>query len=85
MTPDPRIKKPVLQPAIDLYGVVGITKPGITLEQLNLAPDTLFGLKNICQDYKSGYNLLCLFAGNSGAGQRLVAERLDRVVQRPTT
>lgn len=76
MTPDPPIKKPVLQPAIDLYGVVGITKPGITLEQLNVAPDTLFGLKNICLGYKSGYNLLCLFAGNRGAGQSVAAEAI---------
>jgi SpoVK/Ycf46/Vps4 family AAA+-type ATPase len=76
MNPDPRIKKPALQPTVDLPSLVGITKSGITLEQLNVAPDTLFGLKNICLGYKSGYNLLCLFAGNRGAGQSVAAEAI---------
>ncbi len=83
MTPNPRIKKLGRQPAIDLQSVVEITKPGITWDQLNLAPETLLGLKNIRHDFKSGYNLLCLFAGIRDAGQSLAAEAIAYQLSAP--
>jgi SpoVK/Ycf46/Vps4 family AAA+-type ATPase len=76
MTPEQRITKPTRQPAIDLPGAMQIVKPTLTLEQLNLAPDALLGVKKICQDFKSGHKLLCLFAGNRGAGQSLAAQAI---------
>jgi SpoVK/Ycf46/Vps4 family AAA+-type ATPase len=80
MTPGPRIKKPGRPPAIDLPGVVRIIKSAVTWEQLNLAPDAIIGLKNICQEFKSGQGLLCLFAGNRGVGQSWAAQAVANLL-----
>jgi hypothetical protein len=48
MNPNQPVNKTTLQHGIELAGVVRIIKPAVTWEQLNHAPDTILGLKNIC-------------------------------------
>jgi SpoVK/Ycf46/Vps4 family AAA+-type ATPase len=83
MPTDQQVDMPTRQPAMGLPGAMQIVKPNLTLEQLNLAPDTLLGLKNICQDFKSGHKPLCLFAGNRGAGQSLAAQAIASQLGKP--
>jgi SpoVK/Ycf46/Vps4 family AAA+-type ATPase len=78
MNPDQPINKATIQHSIDLPGVVRIVKPAITWEQLSHIPDTLPALKNICQGFKPGKGLMCLFAGKRGTGQTLAAQAIAR-------
>jgi SpoVK/Ycf46/Vps4 family AAA+-type ATPase len=83
MTTNQHINKPTHQPAIDLPGMVRIVQSAVTWEQLNHAPDAMLGLKNICQEFKPGQSLMCLFSGERGTGQTLAAQAIARQLGKP--
>jgi SpoVK/Ycf46/Vps4 family AAA+-type ATPase len=76
MNPDESIRKGTRQAAIDLPGVTRTVKPTATWAQLNHVPLALPGLKNVCQEYKPGQGLLCLFTGMRGSSQSLAAQAI---------
>jgi SpoVK/Ycf46/Vps4 family AAA+-type ATPase len=78
MKPDESNRKATHQPEIDLPGVTRIVKPTATWEQLTHAPDAMRGLKNICQEFKPGQGLMCLFSGARGTAQTLAAQAIAR-------
>ena len=86
MTTDQRANKLTLQPPSDLPGVRRIAKPATTWTQLGHATGTLSALKNVCQEFKPGQGLMCLFAGGSRTGKtraaQAVAKQLGRALVR---
>jgi SpoVK/Ycf46/Vps4 family AAA+-type ATPase len=83
MKPDESIRKATHQPKIDLPGVTRIVKPTASWEQLTHAPDAMRGLKAICQEFKPGQGLMCLFSGARGTAQTLVAQAIAKQLGKP--
>ena len=63
--------------------MVRISKPTVTWDHLNHAPDTLIGLKNICHAFKPDQSLMCLFSGARGPAQTLAAQAIAKQLGKP--
>lgn len=83
MNPNQRLNKTMPQHTIKLPGTLPIIKPAVTWEQLSHAPDTIVGLKSICQEFKPGQGRTCLFSGARGTAQSLAAQAIAGQLGKP--
>ena len=76
MNKDKRAKRRTLQLPAELQGMVRHIKPAATRKRLNYSQKP--GLKNICDDFRPGKALPCLFAGESGTDKGIAAQILAK-------